>query len=416
MAHIGFICPPIPGHLDPMGALGRALAKRGHRISAFQIPEARRAIEEQKLEFRPLGDGTDTRVIAEAVARLGTLTGLGALRFIVQCGASLARMICQHGPRAIEGAGVDLLVVDQNEPAGGTVAEQLRLPFVNVLSGLPLNREPKVPPPFVPWGYNPGIATTLLNTAAYGVFDRVVAPVNRVLNEYRRKCELPPIRRPDDTFSHLAQLSQLTEDFDFPRESKPPVLHYLGPFRDSNRPPVPFPYERLDGKPLVYATFGTVQNRRQGAYHLMAAACADLDVQLVISTGRGCAIDSAQLAGQPIVVDYAPQLDLMNRAVACITHGGLNTVLDSLSGGVPMVVLPVTNDHPAIAARVRRAGAGEVIFPARLTAGRLRAAVQRVLERPEYRERAGQLKASIARAGGVERAADIVDSVIKRGV
>jgi len=63
MAQIGFVCPPIPGHLNAVATLGRALAKRGHRTTAFQIPEARRVIEAQQLEFQPLGEGaTDTRV------------------------------------------------------------------------------------------------------------------------------------------------------------------------------------------------------------------------------------------------------------------------------------------------------------------------------------------------------------------
>jgi UDP:flavonoid glycosyltransferase YjiC (YdhE family) len=79
-----------------------------------------------------------------------------------------------------------------------------------------------------------------------------------------------------------------------------------------------------------------------------------------------------------------------------------------------MVVLPVTNDQPAIAARVRHAGAGEVLSRKRLTATRLKAAVRRVLEVPEYQRRASQLKTSIERAGGVERAADIVENVLAR--
>ena len=415
MAHIGFLCPPIPGHLNPVATLGRALARRGHRTTAFQIPEARSAIEAQQLEFQPLGEGwPDTAAIAEAVARLGTLTGLSAVKFSVRCAASLANTICQHGPAAIQRAGVELLVVDQNEPAGATVAQYLRMPFVNVLSGLPLNREAKIPPPFVPWGYTGRLATTVFNAAAYAMFDRLIAPVNRVLNEYRRDWKLAPIQRPDDTFSELAQLSQLTEDFDFPRLSKPAALHYLGPFRDNNRPTVPFPYERLNAKPLVYASFGTLQNQKKDVFQTIAAACADLDVQLVISTGGGCALAATELAGAPIVVAYAPQLDLLQRAAVCITHGGLNTVMDSLTCGVPMVAVPVTNDQPAVAARVRRAGAGEVIVPARLTAARLRAGVRRVLEVPEFQRRARELKTSIERAGGVERAADIVESALAR--
>jgi UDP:flavonoid glycosyltransferase YjiC (YdhE family) len=42
----------------------------------------------------------------------------------------------------------------------------------------------------------------------------------------------------------------------------------------------------------------------------------------------------------------------------------------------------------------------------------LKAAVRRVLELPEYLGRARQLQMSIERAGGVERAADIVEGVL----
>ena len=415
MARIGLLFPPAIGHINPNAALGRALASRGHRVIAFHLAEARAVIEAQHLEFQPLGEGRPaTHEIAEAVARLATMTGLRGLRFTVRCGAALAKAICEYGPTAIQKAGVELLAVDQNEPAGGSVAQHLGLPFINVLASLPLNRDIKIPPPFAPWGYDGRLRTTMLNAAAYAMFDRLIAPVNRVLNAYRRQWRLPDIRYPDDTFSTLAQLSQLTEDFDFPRAVKPAVLYYLGPFRDQSRPPEPFPFDRLTGKPLVYASFGTLQNNREEDFRLVAAACADLDVQLVITTGRGCHLDPAQLAGNPIVVDYAPQLDLLKRAAVCITHAGCNTVLDSLSSGVPMLAIPITNDQPAIAARVRRAGAGEVLLPRHLTLARLRTAVQRVLDVPHYRERAGQLQISIERAGGLDRAVEIVEAVLEK--
>lgn len=415
MAHIGFLFPPIPGHINPNATLGRALANRGHRVTVFHLPEARAAIEAQQLHFQPLGEGhTATREIADAVARLATMTGLRALRFTIQCGAALARAVCEYGPAAIQQTGVELLVVDQNEPAGGSVAQHLRLPFVNVLSSVPLNREAQVPPPFVPWSYDGRMRTSLLNAVAYKMFDRLVSPVNRVLNEYRRQWRLPGIRYPDDTFSTLAQLSQLTDDLDFPRVARPAVLHQLGPFRDDSPVRIAFPYDRLNGRPLVYASLGTLQNNREDTFRVIAAACADLDVQLVISTGRGCHLNPAQLAGQPIVVDFAPQRVLLKGAAACITHGGLNTVLDSLSCGVPMVAIPITNDQPAIAARVRRSGAGEVIAPRQLTPKRLRRAMQRVLGAPDYRQSARQLQISIERAGGVSRAVDIVEAVLRR--
>ena len=87
-------------------------------------------------------------------------------------------------------------------------------------------------------------------------------------------------------------------------------------------------------------------------------------------------------------------------------------MMESLSCGVPMVALPVTNDQPAVSARVRRAGVGEIISLHRLTSRRLRAAAQRILSIPDYHTRAVQLKMSIERAGGVERAADVIEGLL----
>jgi zeaxanthin glucosyltransferase len=412
MAHIGLICPPVPGHLNPMATLGRVLISRNHKVTAFQIPSARAAIEAQRLNFYPLGDSeADASELSEAVDKLGRMTGLAALRFSVRCGVALARTVCRYAPTAFKKTNVDLAIVDQNDPAGATVAQMMGLPFVNVVS-LPLNRDLKVPPPFVSWAYDEGIVTTLLNRLAYSIFDRLVAPVNAVLNDYRKHWGLTQIRRPDDTFSSLAQLCQITEAFDFPRASKPACLSYLGPFRDNCRPPIPFPYDRLDGRPIVYASFGTILQGNKHAFQTIASACSDLDLQLILSTKGARALDHAQLPGQPIVVESAPQLELLEQTAICITHGGLNTVMESLSCGVPMVALPVTNDQPAVSARVRQAGAGETLSPSHLTRKRMKAVLTRVLENPEFRLNAIRIQGSIQRAGGVEKAADIIENFL----
>jgi len=40
-------------------------------------------------------------------------------------------------------------------------------------------------------------------------------------------------------------------------------------------------------------------------------------------------------------------LELLKQASVCITHAGLNTVLEALSQGVPQVAIPVTMINPA---------------------------------------------------------------------
>jgi zeaxanthin glucosyltransferase len=189
------------------------------------------------------------------------------------------------------------------------------------------------------------------------------------------------------------------------------VLHYAGPFVDAQqRPPVEFPWERLDGRPLIYASLGTIQNGSETIFRTIAEACAGLNAQLVISLGGGLEPERlGTLAGDPIVVRYAPQLELVKRAALVITHAGLNTVLESLAEGVPLVALPLGNDQPGVAARVKARGAGVVIPQQKLTVKKLRNAAQLVLEDGRYRDAAQWLKNAFRKVDGLNRAADVIE-------
>ena len=113
-------------------------------------------------------------------------------------------------------------------------------------------------------------------------------------------------------------------------------------------------------------------------------------------------------------VPHAPQLPLLEHASLCITHAGLNTALEALSAGVPMVAIPITNDQPGVGARIAFTGTGQVIPLKELSVGRLREAVETVLSDDSYRERANALRAAIAETDGLNKAADIVDRVLSQ--
>ncbi len=391
-----------------MATLGRELKARGHRVTMLQLPALRERIKLEGLEFSPLGaDRAESGELAAALDQLSRLTGIEALRFTIRCAAKLASLVLEDAPRALKASGADLALIDQNEPAGASAAEHIGLPFVSI-APLPLNREDAIPPPFVPWAYRDTVAARVRNRIGYAIADLLTAPLTSVLNKQRRKWHLPDLKTPDDSFSRLAQISTLPAAFDFPRRNLPACFQYAGPFLDAGREPVAFPWERLENKPIVYVSFGTLQNGREVPFEAVADACAGLDVQLVISAGGG-QLPQCRLAGSPLVVRYSPQIELLKRCRLFVTHAGLNSVLESLHAGVPMVAIPVTNDQPAVAARVKRTGTGEVIPSNRLTPNRLRAAITRVLEDESYVRNALALQRSIQSAGGVKRAADIVE-------
>lgn len=382
-------------------------------MTVFQIPALGDSARAEGLDFQAVGDA-DTKALAEAVRSMAERSGLAAVRFAIQCSRRVSDLLCCELPDALRRSAVDLVLADQNEPAAATVAERLGLPFISVCPGLPLNREPAIPPPFFGWRYRDTPLGRARNRAGIFVADRMIAPINRTLNGHRRSWGLRPVRQPDDTFSRTAQICQLTEDFDFPRLHVPPGFHYVGPLIDGYGRRFPFPYERLNGKPLIYVTLGTLQNPASEYFRLIARVCAKLDVQIVIAAGTNQPRTLRALAGSPIVVQFAPQLEILARASLTITHSGLNTVMQSLLCGVPMVGIPLTHDQPAIAARIAHSGTGVVIAPRKLDAERLTASIRQVLESPSFRQKAEKIRESIRGAGGVDKAADVVEEALAR--
>ncbi len=273
-------------------------------------------------------------------------------------------------------------------------------------------REASVPPSFTSWSYRNTRWAGLRNQVGYKLIDWISQPAWQIINDYRQQWKLPTVSRLDETFSPLAQLSQQPAAFDFPRTTLPACFHYVGPLRHPSPQPVPFPFEQLTGQPLVYASLGTIQNTRQDIFQTIADACTGLDIQLVISHGGGLSLKDVQgLPGSPVVVPYAPQYELLSQAVLTITHAGMNTVLDSLSHGVPLIAIPIAHEQPAIAARIRWTQTGEVVPLRQLTTPQLRSMVQRVLQHDSYRAAALRVKESILLAGGV-KTADIVEQAI----
>jgi zeaxanthin glucosyltransferase len=381
----------------------------------FHMEDLADRIRGEDLEFYTIGQTDHPRgSLPESLAQLGRLQGWPALRFTINAIRKTTDMICRDLPEAVRRSGVDALLVDQTEPAGGSVAEHLGMPFVTVCNALALNREPYVPPPFTPWGYQRSAWARVRNGAGYAISDRVMSPVTGMLAGYRRRWKLRPLRSGDDTGSKLAQISQQSAEFDFPRERLPENFHYVGPLRDPHPRRNEFPWDRLDGRTLIFASLGTLQNGKEAIFRCFSEACAGLPVQLVIAHGGG--LDGhalSSLAGDPITVPYAPQVEVLKRCALTLTHAGLNTILDSLSQGVPAIAIPLTFEQPAIAARLVWVGAGYRIAPAKLEAGSLRRRIEGVLEEGSYRQAAARMASSIGRAGGAGKAADIIERSFK---
>ncbi len=418
MSHIGLICPELSGHLNPMTTLGRELKRRGHRVTVVARLDARRKAEAAGLGFAAVGvEEFPEGAMGAASAELGRLRGLRAIQFTAEMLRRGTVAILRDAPAIIDREQIDALVVDQVAPAGGSVGDRLGLPHVAVCDALAMNPDPDVPPGVLPWPFMPGLLGRMRNACGDALLRWLARPVLREIEHYRDRHGLPQLSGEISATAALAQIAQQPAFFDFPRRALPDRFHYTGPWHDAGSgEEIAFPWEKLDGRPLIYASMGTLQNRLEFIFQTIAAACAGLDMQLVISLGsRDQDADAlaAKFAGAPIVVPFAPQLALLKRASLSITHAGLNTALESLSHGVPMVAIPITNDQPGVASRLAWLGVAEVVQPGKLSVPRLRAAVEKVARDPGYRERARRFQGEIREVNGLVRAADLAEEAFR---
>ncbi|HEY2857230.1 MAG TPA: nucleotide disphospho-sugar-binding domain-containing protein [Terracidiphilus sp.] len=415
MARLGAFCFPGTGHINPMTALARALERRGHQVVVYGIADTEERIRAAGIEFCLIGEEDYPKgTLRRLDEHLGSLKGLATFRFTVERVRNTARMVLRDGPGAVRRTGVDALLVDEAD-MGGTVAEHMGLPFVSISMFPPLVRDNRIPPFCFGWPAGSAWWQRLRNELGFRLLSRVAAPIYKVVNEQRKAWGLKPFEHATDALSSRAQIAQLPEALEFDVPDKPANLHYTGPFVDARqRPAVPFPWERLDGRPLVYASLGTMQNGSQEIFRAIAAGCAWLDVQLVISLGGGLEPERlGRLPGDPLVVRYAPQLEIVKRAAVVITHAGLNTVLESLAEGVPLVMLPLGNDQPGVAARVAARGAGVVVPRRKLSAQRMQAAVKRVMKDARFSEAAGRLRDAMRSVDALEKAADAIEEALR---
>ena len=115
-----------------------------------------------------------------------------------------------------------------------------------------------------------------------------------------------------------------------------------------------------------------------------------------------------------IVRPYVPQLEVLARASAFVSHGGMNSVNESLMHGVPLLVIPQMGEQHINGKRVEELKAGLLVSNAEAGAVRLRHSVRRLLDEPQFREGAAAVRQSYADAGGVARAAQLIRDFTRR--
>jgi zeaxanthin glucosyltransferase len=416
---IGFVGYPASGHLNPMTALARRLQSRGHEVIFIGIPDTEPFVRAAGLTFVPYCEEEyPVGSLARTYAPVAKMHGLEVVQYTcAKIFAPLTRAALKHLPQKLEEARVDALVVDPIHFFLELVPMSMSIPFVHVWCALHFDFSGSTPAPLFNWRHETTPEALIRNVGGLQQIGESLMPVVVEAIPYAERTGLQiNWQEPGSTLSKLAVITQAPKEFDFPGIPLPAHFHYAGPFHDGEgREPVAFPREKLNGKPVIYASLGTLVNGLDHAYRAILEAATKLPgVQLVLSVGQSVNPDELRpIPSDAIIVRTAPQLELLKGAALCITHAGLNTTLEALAQGVPMIALPIGYDQPGVAARVEYHGVGESLEIETLTGEQLLVAIRKVLENPSYRERARYFQKVIGETHGLEVAADRIEQAFQ---
>src|SRR5262249_125632 len=308
---------------------------------------------------------------------------------------------------------VDVIVLDQYQPYVELIPMHLRMPFAQVSNALHVDYTGRTPICFVDWPYQTGVDALARNLEGVRRARMLLEPVTATAQNYARKVGLSvDWDNPHSTLSSLAWVTQCPREFDFGPAPDFPQFHYAGPFHDGlGRMDYDFPWQQLTGEPIVYVSMGTLQNGLVDIFRSIAQAAIGLkELQFVLAVGGQ--LDPKQLGAVPanvMVVNYAPQIEILKRSSLCITHAGLNTALESLANGVPMLAVPITNDQPGVAGRIGEKKVGVVLSLDHASPAIFVAAIKRVLGDSTFRHNVRRLQETIRSTDGLSNAADTLE-------
>lgn len=389
MSRFLFVVPPLTGHTNPTVSVGRELMARGHDAAWVAHREVVEPLLPPGARLIPVSESLSADLVGHITERARGLRGASAFKFLwEEFLRPLAYSMVPGVHAAVDEFRPDVLLVDQQALAGALVARQRGIVWATSATTSAEFADP--------YAHLPRLGEWVVNNLRQFQRDFGVSEADAARGDLR--------------FSEHLVLVFSTKALVGAERAFPPHYQFVGPsFVGRVERLDEFPWDWLDDVPRVLVSLGTVNAEAGDRFYatvIEALGGRDLQVILVAPRDRIGTVPSNIL-----VCDHVPQLALLDRVDAVVSHGGHNTVCEALARGLPLVVAPIRDDQPVIAQQVVDAGAGVRVRFGRVRPRDLVAAVDEVLTRPCYREAAARIRASFESAGGAAAAAQLLETL-----
>ncbi len=385
-----WFCIPAFGHTNPTIEVVRELVSRGHEVRYYSFEDFREKIEGAGAEFVPC-DAYLPPIDEKAERRLRKVSttemSVQSFRTVANLDPLVSADVASWRP--------DVVVTDSACFWGKLTAAKHGLPWVCSTTTFAFNQQSSK--------YMSHSAAEMADIL-FGLprLNREIRKLRPLGYEVKSALDIVSNKPEDNTIVYTSRLFQpCSETFDEEH------YRFVGP---SVRDVTP---KEKSGRPLVYASLGTVINDRPDFYRTLIDAMRDTSADLLISCGR--AFDPAQLGEMPAnvrVEQYVDQMEVLSRTSLFVTHCGMNSASEGMWMGVPELLFPLTGEQRAVARRVAEVGAGVPLEEAvAREAAALRKTVLAALADERLREGAAHMREDLRSCAGPVGAADFIEQV-----
>ena len=401
--------------------IGKILEQRGHRVvfaaeASWKGRLEPLGFEEDLVALAPPAEGDQdagqfwTDFITETAPEFRKPTIEQLDTFIKPVWASLidGAKYCEPQLREILARAKPDVIVEDNV-SGFPALLTHGAPWVRIMSCNPLEmKDPDLPPTFS--GYSTEDRTGWDEFRAE--YDRTHRELWSEFNEWMLEQGAPAL--PDLEFIHESEhlnLSIYPDAADYLRAtSLAPTWHRLeSSVRDTEESwSVPDPLRDGDGS-LVYLSLGSLGSADVDLMRRLVDVLARTPHRYIVS--KGPRADEFELADNMWGEARVPQTSIIPEVDLVITHGGNNTVTESLHFGKPMIVLPLFWDQYDNAERMQELGYGVRLATYDFADEELTGAVDGLLADEALRSDLGVLGERIRDLKGTRRAADLIEDV-----
>ena len=437
---VAIVTIPSTGHQTPLVAVVEELLNRGHRV-IYSTLDMGSKIQKNfqtfnnltNFEFCNLG-GTQTLRNKFERSLDTELQGKSPFLMMKEAFITFNLMEYEMLPGLLQRFAQekpDIVISDFLTFAGFSLADHLQVPVITFQPGTYVGLDTPLSIP--PFGANilPNEMSAFTSRLAV-IFDKfvmgLIVEYSRYLTNFNRDLfGIIPVKfHPHE---RIAIVNSFV-GFDYSQPLYTGSVHLVGEVRKFDLKPLPSDLsDWLDqsDQPVIYVAMGTVSTQTSETLNSMKIAFQNLpNYRFIWAVREAVQEDNADvfksIPSNTKLLTWAPQTDLLNhpKIKLFFSHGGYNSLSETMFAGKPVLCLPFLGDQPANCRKARGGGFGETVLVNEISSNSslISSTLQKLIENENYTLNAQRIQKAMKYAiknGGSSKAADVVEQVVYFG-